>query len=281
MTKYAAGKAVTHANDLTYDLCSDFVTYGLDATDNTKSTYNAKLKKFLTVAHKREWIKKDIAKQLDNIAAVYEAGEPYTDEELALILEGAENLNGGTTGYATNGKSFRLLLDFMLETGLRVSDAVRYTPSRCAKSKTGLWKYTYTVTKRRKTKAPQVAVTFLSDRLKIAIDECKWFSDGYPFAYNGFDDDKHERAVYERMQAIGQRCELGENGNRRKIDDCRPHRLRDTFAVKMLVKGMALDDVSRLLAHSDIRVTQKHYAKWTVGREDRLELQVFQITQVA
>jgi hypothetical protein len=36
----------------------------------------------------------------------------------------------------------------------------------------------------------------------------------------------------------------------------------------MLVKGMALDDVTTLLAHSDSRVTKEHYAKWTMGRED-------------
>jgi integrase/recombinase XerD len=272
LTKFAAGNGVTFVKDLTYDLCADFVTYGLDASDNTKSTYNAKLKKFLKEAYKREWIKKDIAKQLDSIPAVYEAGEPYSDEELATIFTAAEKLNGGTTGYATNGKTFRLLLEFMVETGLRVSDAVRYSPGRCSKSKTGMWKYTYIPTKQPKRKQPKVAITFLSERLKTAIDESKWFSEKFPFAYNGLEDDKHERAVYERMQAIGQRSEP-------KIDACRPHRLRDTFAVKMLLKGLALDDVSRLLAHSDIRVTQRHYAKWTVGREDRLELLVHQALQ--
>ena len=37
-------------------------------------------------------------------------------------------LNGGTHGYAKQPKTFRLLLELMLETGLRVGDAVRFDP---------------------------------------------------------------------------------------------------------------------------------------------------------
>jgi integrase len=157
----------------------------------------------------------------------------------------------------------------MSETGLRVSDGVRYDPTCCVKSKTGMWKYTYVPVKQKKRKKRKVAVIWLSERLKVEIDNADWFSPKFPFAYRSFVDDKNERAVYERMQAIGQRC---------GVNDCRPHRLRDTFAVRMLVRGMALDDVTELLAHSDSRVTKLHYAKWTMGREDRLEALVHQAT---
>lgn len=48
------------------------------------------------------------------------------------------------------------------------------------------------------------------------------------------------------------------------------HRLRDTFAVDLLEKGVPMEEVSRLLGHKSIRTTEKHYAKWSRGRQDRL-----------
>src|SRR5215469_13344988 len=37
------------------------------------------------------------------------------------------------------------------------------------------------------------------------------------------------------------------------------HMLRDTFAVEYLLAGMPLEEVSRLLGHSSVLITQKHY----------------------
>ncbi len=48
------------------------------------------------------------------------------------------------------------------------------------------------------------------------------------------------------------------------------HRLRDTFAVDLLEKGVALEEVSKLLGHESIKTTEKHYSKWMKGRQDRL-----------
>lgn len=47
------------------------------------------------------------------------------------------------------------------------------------------------------------------------------------------------------------------------------HRLRDTFAVDLLEKGVPLEEVSKLLGHRSIRTTERHYAKWVKGRQDR------------
>jgi integrase/recombinase XerD len=49
------------------------------------------------------------------------------------------------------------------------------------------------------------------------------------------------------------------------------HRLRDTFACDLLEKGVPMEEVSKLLGHESIRTTEKHYAKWVKGRQDRLD----------
>lgn len=49
------------------------------------------------------------------------------------------------------------------------------------------------------------------------------------------------------------------------------HRLRDTFAVDLLEKGVPLEEVSNLLGHESIKTTERSYAKWVKGRQDRLD----------
>ena len=49
------------------------------------------------------------------------------------------------------------------------------------------------------------------------------------------------------------------------------HRFRDTFAVDLLSKGVSLETVSILLAHSSIATTEKHYAPWVQSRQNALE----------
>jgi integrase len=49
------------------------------------------------------------------------------------------------------------------------------------------------------------------------------------------------------------------------------HRLRDTFAVDLLEKGVPMEEVSRLLGHTSIKTTEKSYAKWSKGRQDRVD----------
>jgi site-specific recombinase XerD len=54
------------------------------------------------------------------------------------------------------------------------------------------------------------------------------------------------------------------------------HRIRDTFACELLTAGVGLDDVSRLLGHKSIKTTEKSYAPWVRGRQDRLDELVMQ-----
>jgi integrase len=49
------------------------------------------------------------------------------------------------------------------------------------------------------------------------------------------------------------------------------HRLRCTFAVDLLTKGVPLEHVSKLLGHTSVVTTEKSYATWVKGRQDRLD----------
>jgi integrase/recombinase XerD len=58
------------------------------------------------------------------------------------------------------------------------------------------------------------------------------------------------------------------------------HRLRDTFAVDLLEKGVPMEEVSKLLGHESIRTTERHYAKWVKGRQDRADALVMATWEV-
>jgi integrase/recombinase XerD len=48
------------------------------------------------------------------------------------------------------------------------------------------------------------------------------------------------------------------------------HQLRNTFAVKLLEKGVPMEELSKLLGHTSIKTTEKHYAPWVTAKQDRL-----------
>ena len=56
-----------------------------------------------------------------------------------------------------------------------------------------------------------------------------------------------------------------------KVENAHPHRFRDTFAVSLLDAGVSLENVSTLLGHQSVRVTEKHYSPWVKTRQEALD----------
>lgn len=54
------------------------------------------------------------------------------------------------------------------------------------------------------------------------------------------------------------------------VEGYHAHRLRDTFAVELLLAGVAMHDVSTLLGHSSVQTTERYYAPWNEARRGRL-----------
>jgi len=55
---------------------------------------------------------------------------------------------------------------------------------------------------------------------------------------------------------------------------CHPHMFRDTFAVELLLAGVPLDQVSLLLGHSSVKITERHYAPFCKARQEQLATSV-------
>lgn len=52
---------------------------------------------------------------------------------------------------------------------------------------------------------------------------------------------------------------------------CHPHMFRDTFAVEMLLAGVPIDQVSLLLGHASVKITEKSYSPFVKARQVQLQ----------
>ena len=56
-----------------------------------------------------------------------------------------------------------------------------------------------------------------------------------------------------------------------EIKRCHPHMFRDTFAVEMLLAGVPIDQVSLLLGHASVKITEKSYSPFVKARQIQLQ----------
>jgi len=67
------------------------------------------------------------------------------------------------------------------------------------------------------------------------------------------------------------RARIAEVFDEAGIEDGHTHRFRDTFAVSLLSAEVSLENVSRLLGHQSIRITEKQYSPWIKSRQESLD----------
>jgi integrase/recombinase XerD len=90
------------------------------------------------------------------------------------------------------------------------------------------------------------------------------------FFWSGNGDPKSAVADWQRSYR-----RLFELANITRTDDslkrCHPHIFRDTFAVEMLLAGVPIDQVSLLLGHASVKVTEKSYSPFVKARQVQLQ----------
>jgi len=66
-----------------------------------------------------------------------------------------------------------------------------------------------------------------------------------------------------------------------EVENGHAHRWRDTFAVELLLADVPLEQVSILLGHQSVRITEKHYAPFVPARQQQLEAAVRRTFEVS
>jgi integrase len=176
---------------------------------------------------------------------------PFTQEEIGKILGGCEIF--GTLGRyrAANRNRVRAMVLLLRYSGLRIRDAVMLERRQIQNGRVFL----------RTAKTGTQVYLPLPDFVVAEMESLKQFPDR--FFWNG--SGKIESAVGVWERTMKRLFEIA------GIEGGHCHRFRDSFSVALLEKGVSIETVAVLLGHSDIRVTQKHYAPFVQTRQALLE----------
>ncbi|HZR66923.1 MAG TPA: tyrosine-type recombinase/integrase [Terriglobales bacterium] len=223
-------------------------------SSNTRQMVQARLKSFLRFCYDSKWL--DRVPKLDTIKADEPPTMPLTDAEYDRLLKTVPK----TFPESKKAPRVRVLILLMRWSGLAISDAVMLR--RDAIERDAKRKLHSIVTARQKTGThvsvplpPKVAREILAV-LNGNEEYLLWTGNG-----------KKEKAATHWQTDLRQ---LFKDAKIHSAGNMLSHRLRDTFAVDLLQKGVPLEDVSKLLGHESIKTTERHYAKWVKARQDRL-----------
>jgi|SRR5205809_1192064 len=209
-----------------------------------------RLRAFLRFTERRKWIDHNPATELKAPKVPNKPTMPFTREEMIRILT-ALGPYGKSAGIR-NAQRLRAFVLLLRYSGLRIGDAVQLEVNRIVDSK--LLLHT------EKTGVPVYCV--LPEMVVKALDAAPRSSARY-FFWTGKSTVRSAKGKWQRR--LQRLFELA------KVPAGHAHRLRDTFAVELLLAGVPLDRVSVLLGHSSIRITERHYAPWTRSRQEQIE----------
>jgi integrase/recombinase XerD len=208
------------------------------------------LRSFLRFCQDRGWIADNPARKVRNPKIAERQTLPFSQEEVIRALAACDEIERSTLAKSR----FRALVLLLRFGGLRIGDAVTLSRSRIVDGK--LFLYTSKAGTPVYCPLPTVALGAL-DALPVAGEHYFWTGHSKP------------KTAISHYQ-----CGLSKLFETAKVNDGHAHRLRDTFAVGLLLEGVPMERVSVLLGHRSIRVTEKHYAPWVRARQEQLEADV-------
>ena len=178
---------------------------------------------------------------------------PFDDDEMTRILTAADTL----ASWGSFGPKARAMVLMLRYSGLRMQDAACLERGRVTEGR--LFVYTQKTGTPVYCPLPPDVVTALDAVTNAHPDYFFW--DGQSARETTV---KSWNRVFIKLFKAAAPPIIGGH----------PHRFRDTFAVSLLVKGVSLESVSKLLGHTSIKVTERHYAPWVKARQDQLESDV-------
>jgi site-specific recombinase XerD len=223
----------------------------------TRRKRQERLRSFFRYCIRHRWISYNVAADLERIQAKTPPKLPLTREEFATAVSGVERYHPrGRDSEWRRMRSMAMLL-LLRWSGLRINDAAKLERTRLTDSGSLLLYM-------QKTGEP-VYVPLPPDLVTL-LRELRNPDNTRYFFWNGTSDCASPgirwwRTLKTIFKAAG-------------LPHVHPHMLRDTFAVEMLLAGVPIDQVSMLLGHSSVKITEKHYLPWVRARQEQLEQSV-------
>jgi site-specific recombinase XerD len=258
LREYCAGQRVYVVQGITRELLTGYAATWTKhyPASLTRSKVRERLRSFLRYCYQAEWLTR--IPQVSKVQVEQDPTLPLTDTEYEKLLD---------TCYATFADDSKkcagvhALLQLMRWSGLAIRDALTIQRSGIIHdAKKKLYRI---VTSRQKT-GTHVSVPIPAD----VAEELLTVLNGNPTYVFWSGNGLEESVTKNWAKYIAQ---LFDDAKIPKVCYMVSHRLRDTFAVDLLQKGVPMEEVSKLLGHTSIKTTERHYAKWVKGRQDRLD----------
>jgi integrase/recombinase XerD len=221
---------------------------------------------FFWMCVRRGYIRDNPTFGLGKIKADQAPTDYFPADEFERIIDAtyAYRENRGETGN-TNSTRLRTMTLLMRWSGLRIRDAVTLERSRLHADSLLLYQ--------AKTGTPVYVP--LPSHLIEALRSVPLGPKPNPryFFWSGNGSPKSVVANWQRSyRRLFELANITKSDGSRKR--CHPHMFRDTFAVEMLLAGVPIDQVSILLGHASVKITEKHYSPWVKARQLQLQQSV-------
>ena len=252
---FASGKGLLFLKQWDLTVVRDFRASWRDRSISALKKLE-RLRAFFRFAHESGWITENPTKKLRKPEVTDPPTMPFTQQEMIEVLSACDKYtdNYGNAGQI-NARRLRALVLLLRYSGMRIGDTVTCAKDRVAADR--LFLYTQKTGVPVCTKLPPVVVEALNTTPSVSERYFFWSGQGKVETATG----NWRRSLRKLFRLAGVK-----NGH--------PHRFRDTFAVEQLLSGTKMENVSILLGHSSIRVTEKHYAPWVRARQEQLEADV-------
>jgi integrase/recombinase XerD len=216
-------------------------------SSTTQLIVQKRLSGFLHFCRDAGWLKS--IPKLDPVKVSAPPTLPLTESEYARLLK------------VLQPGPIRAIVQLMRWSGLAVRDASCVSSEGLLKSSTGVYRVN---TARQKTGV----FVYVPIPAHIAEEILKAANKGEKYLF--WTPALNEAVTFSRNICLG----ISAAFRKAKIHTAGhmvSHRLRDTFAVDLLTKGVPMEEVSKMLGHESITTTERHYAQWAKGRQDRVD----------
>jgi len=260
LSKFCGTHSIFTVQAITRELLIGYTATWPEVYPSTTTRYQvqARLKHFLRFCMDSNWL--DRAPKLTKIRVDEAPTLPLTENEYAALLKAVPETFGRHPYPKDKPAKVRALIQLMRWTGLAIRDAVTLERGEIHFDKAA--KLHSVVTSRQKT-GTHVSIPLKPD----VAQELLAVLNGNPkyvfWTGNGLESSTVTH-WQDDMRKLFKAAKIESNGHMRS------HRLRDTFAVDLLSKGVPMEEVSKLLGHDSIKTTEKSYARWAKTRQDRL-----------